>query len=478
MSDRFSARGKVTIDNDTGEVATGGRHKTRSGARAHAEMLNQASKSTMTEAEDSGGGFVVGAKAYPNEHAARIVDPGEFEDKSLKRKVIGDGVSLVLGKRKTGGGLETQSYRFDREKFTEEQAKAWLKKNSVEKFMFEAAEDDDKETETAEVKKSLDGVKVGARNNSGDSQRLSAIHDMAVQIHRNAVDNGATCNCGMAQQDAQTEPAGHDLPAPVEPAVTTPGNDIPKSLSWSNIHKLGGAIKAAQTQQEDEDGYAVTGQAVLFGDAEHPDMSPFKDFFTASTDFWLKYFSAKASPMIYDHGLIDMGLVRAMEDAAQSAEERDAVKELAIAMRELQSNPVVGDWTKATIDPLGLWVQGEVDKSRRYADYIKRMVSAGILRLSSDSMEHLIVRERQPNGTNEIKRWPLFGVSLTTHAAEPRLAPLTAAKSFFESLKFDSQNLLAEVTARGAQARFAERARQLAEAKIRLDAFKLQMKME
>jgi len=76
---------------------------------------------------------------YPNEHAARMVEPEEFE--TFARKEITPGITLVLGKRKGATEMETQAVRFAKEKFTEEQAQAWLEKHAMKPIKFEAAED-------------------------------------------------------------------------------------------------------------------------------------------------------------------------------------------------------------------------------------------------------------------------------------------------------------------------------------------------
>jgi hypothetical protein len=82
------------------------------------------------------------AQTYPNEHAARIAEPGEFESETFRRKEIAPGVSLVMGKRKKGGAMETQAYRFSAEKFTADEARAWLKDHKISGASFSAATED------------------------------------------------------------------------------------------------------------------------------------------------------------------------------------------------------------------------------------------------------------------------------------------------------------------------------------------------
>jgi hypothetical protein len=67
---------------------------------------------------------------FPNEWAARQIDPKHFA--RFRRKSVGDGISLVIGfpsarVRKPGRGeSEVQSVRFAKSKWTRRQAAEWL----------------------------------------------------------------------------------------------------------------------------------------------------------------------------------------------------------------------------------------------------------------------------------------------------------------------------------------------------------------
>lgn len=89
-------------------------------------------------------GTPAAVKAFPNEHAARLADPADFLADSFRRKQIAAGISLVLAKRKAdgeSGPMEAQSYRFDRAKFTAQQARKWLADHRVKPILFETAGD-------------------------------------------------------------------------------------------------------------------------------------------------------------------------------------------------------------------------------------------------------------------------------------------------------------------------------------------------
>ena len=74
-------------------------------------------------------------------HAARIKSPDDFKDGSLITLKIGGnktGILLISGKLKNGGKkLVEQSYRFSMDKFTADQAKAWLKDHKKKFILFE-----------------------------------------------------------------------------------------------------------------------------------------------------------------------------------------------------------------------------------------------------------------------------------------------------------------------------------------------------
>lgn len=168
--------------------------------------------------------------------------------------------------------------------------------------------------------------------------------------------------------------------------------------AWSGATKeedliemvYGGEIKAIG------DGNAVGGYAILFGSADTPDMSQYRDYFTKSTDFWIERFGWPR-PMTYHHGMD----------------------------RDTRDDPIVGTWTKARVDDVGIWLEGQLDQAHKYHGAIKELIRRGFLKLSSDSAPQWVVRARQPNGTNEVKRWPLLTASPTVTPAEPRLSGIS-----------------------------------------------------
>jgi ATP-dependent protease ClpP protease subunit len=76
---------------------------------------------------------------YPNEHAARVREPGDFEEKSFRRKNIETGIDIIIGRLKGKTTTTTQAYRFKKDKFTTDEAKKWLKDHDIKYIKFEAA---------------------------------------------------------------------------------------------------------------------------------------------------------------------------------------------------------------------------------------------------------------------------------------------------------------------------------------------------
>lgn len=171
----------------------------------------------------------------------------------------------------------------------------------------------------------------------------------------------------------------------------------------------------------------ISGPAIRYGSASEPDISRERDFFTKSTNFWLDAWDKR--PMIWHHALPQDDLIRSLQEAGAADGEIKAMRE---AITYLDAHPMIGTWTKAVADPATVWMNGILDKAHRYRSAIKRMVELGMLKISTDSLPQLVVRERQPNGTHEVKSWPIVAASLTPTAAEPRLLDVSSMKLYYE----------------------------------------------
>ncbi|HOQ61527.1 MAG TPA: hypothetical protein PKZ08_12960, partial [Vicinamibacterales bacterium] len=98
-------------------------------------------------------------KPYPNEHAARQSDPSKYVRFGRQKDKGGEGVDFIFGVTKDGK-TELQSVRFDRSKFSPEQAKAWLKEHKMTVDLEEAkAEEKQIEVKPPESKKEKKSLK-------------------------------------------------------------------------------------------------------------------------------------------------------------------------------------------------------------------------------------------------------------------------------------------------------------------------------
>jgi hypothetical protein len=76
---------------------------------------------------------------YPNYHSARVEEPSSFLSESFRTHEIAPGITIILGKKKKGGSMETLAYRFAKEKFTAEKARKWLTDHEIAFISFEKA---------------------------------------------------------------------------------------------------------------------------------------------------------------------------------------------------------------------------------------------------------------------------------------------------------------------------------------------------
>lgn len=79
---------------------------------------------------------------YENYHSARIIKPSKLVSTSFRYKNIDSGIDIIIGKNEKDGNMVTQAYRFDKTKFTEQQAKEWLDKHKINYISFEKAKEE------------------------------------------------------------------------------------------------------------------------------------------------------------------------------------------------------------------------------------------------------------------------------------------------------------------------------------------------
>lgn len=81
------------------------------------------------------------SKPYANEHAGRLTDPGQYKRFARQNDKGGPGVDFVFGIT-ADGKTELQAIRFDAQRFTAIEAKAWLKEHDNKTILFEPAKEE------------------------------------------------------------------------------------------------------------------------------------------------------------------------------------------------------------------------------------------------------------------------------------------------------------------------------------------------
>ena len=97
---------------------------------------------------------IVDGRPYPNEHAARLTDPDQYDSIRRVNDDFGTGIDAIYGIK--DGTSELQAIRFDADRFTPAEAREWLSDHDFEPMMFEEATG-----ERAEDRAAPDALKVG-----------------------------------------------------------------------------------------------------------------------------------------------------------------------------------------------------------------------------------------------------------------------------------------------------------------------------
>lgn len=153
---------------------------------------------------------------------------------------------------------------------------------------------------------------------------------------------------------------------------------------------FGGAVKALGDGR-------IEGHLVVFGDPDNTDLTGYRDYFTAETDFGIE--AGAKTKIWYRHGL-------------------NPKLDREIGEGELK------------VDDVGVWIDGQLNLRDRYVKAVYgNMAMKGALGWSSGSVTHLVRREQQENGAHKITRWPLgLDASVTPDPADPRTQVVTEMK--------------------------------------------------
>lgn len=93
-------------------------------------------------------------RPYPNEHAARLKDPSQYDSFRRENDAGGPGIDFIYGIK--DGTTEIQAIRFDKNRYSVAEAKKWLESHDFKPILFEEAT----EREAMEDNRAMVSVKV------------------------------------------------------------------------------------------------------------------------------------------------------------------------------------------------------------------------------------------------------------------------------------------------------------------------------
>ena len=79
-----------------------------------------------------------GGRPYPNEHAARLIDPDRFDEFRRETDAGGPGIDFIYG-IKAGEPIQIQAVRFDAARYSPNEARDWLTQHDMKPILFEEA---------------------------------------------------------------------------------------------------------------------------------------------------------------------------------------------------------------------------------------------------------------------------------------------------------------------------------------------------
>ncbi len=101
-------------------------------AKDHVESMED------DDEDDRACGMVVDKRPYPNEHAARLNNPDKYDSFRRDNDAGGAGIDFIYGIL-ADGGSELQAIRFDKDRYSAAEAKAWLREHDFDAILFEEA---------------------------------------------------------------------------------------------------------------------------------------------------------------------------------------------------------------------------------------------------------------------------------------------------------------------------------------------------
>lgn len=145
------------------------------------------------------------------------------------------------------------------------------------------------------------------------------------------------------------------------------------------------------------DSMRVAGYGIVFGGQDLA-----AERFTAQTALWLGDGLSATPPVLFGHG----------QDETFGA-------------------TILGHVVKTRVDEAGVWIEAQLEASKRYLELIRQLIAKGIpLGWSSGSISHLVQRKKSSTpGVKEISVWPVAEWSLVTQPCEPRTLGIRELKA-------------------------------------------------
>jgi hypothetical protein len=120
---------------------------------------------------------------YPNEHAARITDPDQYDDIRRQNDKFGKGIHAIWGIKEGQDEPELQAIHFDAEMFTPDEARAWLKEHKYEPIEFEEATGEEVATEQDFYRRVIDVLKSAFKKmQSENDQEVNAMDELIAKL--------------------------------------------------------------------------------------------------------------------------------------------------------------------------------------------------------------------------------------------------------------------------------------------------------
>jgi HK97 family phage major capsid protein/HK97 family phage prohead protease len=134
--------------------------------------FSKAEEEAHGQDDDSGASSpgVDDARPYPNEHAARIEDPDRFVRFRRAADEGGPGVDFIFGVDREGVS-QVQAIRFDAERYTAAEARAWLAEHDFEPVEFEEATGEERGADEKDDEIGRDAASVSLSYRSGSIER-------------------------------------------------------------------------------------------------------------------------------------------------------------------------------------------------------------------------------------------------------------------------------------------------------------------